>query len=300
MRASDRSVLLTTRITGMSALSALRSTKRVWGSGPSLASTRSTTPSTIERPRSTSPPKSAWPGVSMTLIVTGMSVWAPLYVIAVFLARIVMPFSRSRSFESIARSSTWACSPNEPVWRSIASTRVVLPWSTCATIATLRRSGRRARAMESVLAKRMGCHRESGAPHSTRSLLSALGVRSRAREEGGAGLAATALLLGIRHRHGGDETLRVRVGRTAQDLVARAHLHELAVVHHRDAVGEDVDDGEVVADEEARELQLLLQVLQEVQEARLDGHVEGRGRLVGHEQLRSERERAGDADALTL
>ncbi len=46
-------------------------------------------------------------GVSITLIVISLP-WAclPLYVIAVFLARIVMPFSRSRSFESMARSST--------------------------------------------------------------------------------------------------------------------------------------------------------------------------------------------------
>jgi GTP-binding protein len=58
-RASLRSVLFTTRITGMSALSALRRTKRVWGSGPSLASTSSTIPSTMFSPRSTSPPKSA-------------------------------------------------------------------------------------------------------------------------------------------------------------------------------------------------------------------------------------------------
>ena len=85
----------------------------------------------------------------MTLIVTGTSVaWTPVYVIAVFFARIVMPFSRSRSFESIARSSMCSCEPKEPVWRSMASTRVVLPWSTWATIATLRRSGRRARAMK--------------------------------------------------------------------------------------------------------------------------------------------------------
>src|SRR3712207_8643863 len=64
MRASERSVLLTTRMTGICLASALRSTKRVWGSGPSEESTSSTTPSTIDRPRSTSPPKSAWPGRS--------------------------------------------------------------------------------------------------------------------------------------------------------------------------------------------------------------------------------------------
>ena len=69
IRASGRSVLLTSRITGRCAARALRSTKRVCGSGPSEASTRRTTPSTMDRPRSTSPPKSAWPGVSMTLMV---------------------------------------------------------------------------------------------------------------------------------------------------------------------------------------------------------------------------------------
>ena len=53
-----------------------------------------------------------------------------------------MPFSRSRSPESIARSSTCWCSPNAPDCQSILSTRVVLPWSTWATMATLRMSAR--------------------------------------------------------------------------------------------------------------------------------------------------------------
>ena len=78
----------------------MRSTKRVWGSGPSLASTSSSTPSTIVSPRSTSPPKSEWPGVSTMLSFT------PRWRTEVFLARIVMPFSRSRSIESMTRSFT--------------------------------------------------------------------------------------------------------------------------------------------------------------------------------------------------
>ena len=53
-----------------------------------------------------------------------------------------MPFSRSRSPESMTRSTTAWFARNVPVWRSIASTSVVLPWSTWATIATLRRSAR--------------------------------------------------------------------------------------------------------------------------------------------------------------
>jgi hypothetical protein len=61
---------------------------------------------------------------------------------AVFFARIVMPFSRSRSVESNTRSATSWFARNAPDCQSIASTRVVLPWSTWATIATFRMSER--------------------------------------------------------------------------------------------------------------------------------------------------------------
>ncbi len=43
-------------------------TNRVCGIGPSKASTSSSTESTIDSTRSTSPPKSAWPGVSTMLM----------------------------------------------------------------------------------------------------------------------------------------------------------------------------------------------------------------------------------------
>ena len=50
--------------------------------------------------------------------------------------------SRSSSPESITRSSVSPWLSNAPVCWSIALTRVVLPWSTCATMATLRSSSR--------------------------------------------------------------------------------------------------------------------------------------------------------------
>src|SRR5215216_339467 len=53
-----------------------------------------------------------------------------------------MPFSRSRSIESITRSFTSWFARNAPDCHSMASTSVVLPWSTWATMATLRRSSR--------------------------------------------------------------------------------------------------------------------------------------------------------------
>src|SRR5579872_6351684 len=90
------------------------------------------TPSTILSARSTSPPKSAWPGVSTMLILP------PAKLMAVFLARMVMPRSRSSSFESITRSATCSLARKVPDWRSMASTSVVLPWSTWAMMAILR------------------------------------------------------------------------------------------------------------------------------------------------------------------
>ncbi len=61
---------------------------------------------------------------------------------AVFFARMVIPFSRSRSMESITRSATSWFSRKEPDCQSMASTSVVFPWSTWATIATFRMSSR--------------------------------------------------------------------------------------------------------------------------------------------------------------
>ena len=67
-----------------------------------------------------------------------MLMWVPLHVTAVFFAMIVMPFSRSRSIESMIRSGTDSFARNRPDCHSIASTSVVFPWSTWAMIAMFR------------------------------------------------------------------------------------------------------------------------------------------------------------------
>ena len=131
-RASDLSTLLTQTIGFSPIFSALPTTNLVCGIGPSAASTSTIAPSTIDRMRSTSPPKSAWPGVSTMLMRT------PFHTTEVALARMVMPRSRSRSFESITRSATRWLSRKAPDCCRSRSTRVVLPWSTWAMMATLR------------------------------------------------------------------------------------------------------------------------------------------------------------------
>ena len=57
---------------------------------------------------------------------------------AQFLARMVMPRSRSIALLSITVSTTFSCSAKVPLWRSSWSTIVVLPWSTWAMMAMLR------------------------------------------------------------------------------------------------------------------------------------------------------------------
>src|SRR5690606_6550780 len=132
-RAPGRSTLLMTTIGLKPIANAFWVTKRVCGIGPSIASTSTSTESTIDSTRSTSPPKSACPGVSTMLIRL------PFQLMAVFLDRIVMPRSFSWSLLSITRSVMTVRSLNVPDCLSRQSTRVVLPWSTWATMAMLRR-----------------------------------------------------------------------------------------------------------------------------------------------------------------
>ena len=132
--AFSRSILLMTTIGFAPASKAFRKTNRVCACGPSAESTTSSTPSIMFMMRSTSPPKSAWPGVSTMLM------WKSLYLNAAFLARMVMPFSFSKSIESIRRSSCDSCwlARKVPDCLSKQSTSVVLPWSTCAMMAIFR------------------------------------------------------------------------------------------------------------------------------------------------------------------
>jgi hypothetical protein len=86
-RASGLSTLLMTTMGLRPMASALESTNFVCGIGPSAASTRMMAPSTMLRMRSTSPPKSAWPGVSTMLMRVSFQNSD------VTLARMVMPRS---------------------------------------------------------------------------------------------------------------------------------------------------------------------------------------------------------------
>ncbi len=94
---------------------------------------------------------------------------------------------------------------------------------------------------------------------------------------------------------------RVRVHRVAEDLLDRRELLNLASVHDRDPIAHLGDDGEVVGDQQNRGVLLpRLHLEHQIQNLRLDGHVERRRRLVGDQEIRCQRKRHRDHDPLAL
>src|SRR5688572_18950068 len=90
------------------------------------------------------------------------------------------------------------------------------------------------------------------------------------------------------------------MARVPVELFDSALLDELPEVHHADPIAEVLDDREVVADEQVREVEVAAEIEEQIQNLALDRHVEGRHRLVADDEVRAEGERPRDADALAL
>ena len=105
---------------------------------------------------------------------------------------------------------------------------------------------------------------------------------------------------GIRRRDGVEQGLGVRMDRVVEDLVGLRQLDHVAEVHDADAVGDVLDDGQVVRDEHVGQVLVLLEVEQQVDDLGLNRHVQRGNSLVADDELRVRGERAGDADALPL
>ena len=99
-------------------------------------------------------------------------------------------------------------------------------------------------------------------------------------------------------RDAAEETDGVRMPRILEDRLDRAFLDEPARVEDADARAHLRDHAQVVADEEHRRVELLLELRNEVEHLGLDGRVEPGGRLVEDEECRVLRERHRDHDPL--
>ena len=96
------------------------------------------------------------------------------------------------------------------------------------------------------------------------------------------------------------QAVRVRMERPAEQHLAGTGFHDAPPVHDRHPRAEESDHREIVGDEEVRKVVLALELAEEIQHLSLDRDVEGRDRLVEHDEARRGRERARHRDALTL
>nr|WP_261984436.1 hypothetical protein [Rhodococcus sp. WS3] len=104
----------------------------------------------------------------------------------------------------------------------------------------------------------------------------------------------------IGNRSSVEQLASVGVARITEYLVTTAELNDLTQVHHRDPMADLFNDCQVVADEQVTKPETILQVDHEVENACLDGHIEGGNRLISNDKLRLEGKGSSDADALAL
>ena len=83
-------------------------------------------------------------------------------------------------------------------------------------------------------------------------------------------------------------------------LKAVRQLHQLAQVHNADAVGDMLDDAEVVGDKEIGKAHFPLQILEHIHHLGLDGNIQGGNRLIADDELRTHRQGPRDAHPLPL
>ena len=83
-----------------------------------------------------------------------------------------------------------------------------------------------------------------------------------------------------------------------EHFLAGTQFHHLTAVKHRDPVGHIGHNAQVMGDEDDGVAEFLLQILDQLQDLRLNGHVQSSGRLVADQNFRLAGQGDGDNDTL--
>ena len=97
---------------------------------------------------------------------------------------------------------------------------------------------------------------------------------------------ALLLIYGVGQGNGGQKGSRIRMQGILKELVRIRQLHHLAEVHNTDTVGEVLNDGQVVGDEQDGQTELLTQLVEQVDDLCLNGNVQCGNRLVADQKFR--------------
>src|SRR5690606_23123701 len=102
----------------------------------------------------------------------------------------------------------------------------------------------------------------------------------------------------LQARHGREKGLRLGMARRSQHFACTTLLYDTPFMHDGNAIGHVFHYPEVVRNEQAGQTQGVLQVLQQIQDLRLDRDVQGRGGLVTHQDGGLNGKRPGNGDTL--
>ena len=103
------------------------------------------------------------------------------------------------------------------------------------------------------------------------------------------------------HLQGGDriaQSPRIGMFRVVKQIVGPRALHDPACIHDHDPIAKAGDNAKIMADQYHRHPQLTLHLLNQLQNLRLNGHVQRRGRFVGNKKVRLGDEGHCDHDPL--
>jgi len=96
------------------------------------------------------------------------------------------------------------------------------------------------------------------------------------------------------------QLLRIGVLGVGKHLYRRALFDDFAILHHADTVGDAAHDAKIMGDEEKAQVFTRLQLGQQIEDLRLNRHIQRGGRLVRNQQLRPVGQCHGDHHPLAL
>ena len=106
--------------------------------------------------------------------------------------------------------------------------------------------------------------------------------------------------IGIDHRNRGDQGLGVRVPGVLANFCGVARFDDSAKIHHEDSLADMLYNGQIVGDEQIRQVVFALEINEQINNLRLDGNVERAHSFVTNDELRFNGEGTRDADPLAL
>ena len=102
-------------------------------------------------------------------------------------------------------------------------------------------------------------------------------------------------ILGIWHRHCGDQRLGIGMAGCLKYIALTAVFHHVAQIHNADLIGNVLHHGQVMRNKQIGHIVLFLQILQQIDDLCLDTHIQRGNRLVADDELWLQCQRSCDA-----